>query len=116
MISYRVSMYRTLYLKLTMCKKVEPTYFVPFFQQLLLILLIITFHQKKGTYINCSKLPLPLPDRVVSQDIKVIPPKLNNDDKMTEDDLKVYKALNNCIIIKNWSNITKLFHKMILTT
>ena len=99
MISYRVSMYRTLYLKLTMCKKVETTYFVPFFQQLLLILLIITLHQKKGTYINCSQLPLPLPGRVVSQDIKVIPPKLNNDDKMAEDDLKVYKAFNNCIIV-----------------
>ena len=98
MISYRANMYRTLYLKLTMCKKVEPTYFVLFFQQLLLILLIITLHQKKGTYINCSKLLLPLPDRVVSQDIKVIPPKLNNDDKIEEDDSKVYKCLDNCII------------------
>ena len=97
MISYRVSMYRTLYLKLTMCKKVETTYFVPFFQQLLLILLIITLHQKKGTYINCSKLPLPLPDRVVSQDMNLIPPKLKNDDKIEEDDSKVYKTLNNCI-------------------
>ena len=97
MISYRANMYRTLYLKLTMCKKVEPTYFVPFFQQLLLILLIITLYQKKGTYINCSKLLLPLPDRVVSQDMKVIPPKLKNDDKIEEDDSKVYKTLNNCI-------------------
>ena len=72
-----------------MCKKVEQTYFVLIFQQLLLILLIITLHQKKGTYINCSKLQLPLPDRVVSQDIKVIPPKLNKERRTEENDLKV---------------------------
>ena len=80
-----------------MCKKVWPAYFLFFFEQVLVILLIITFYQKKGTYINCSKLLLPLPDRVVSQDMKVIPPKLKNDDKIEEDDSKVYKTLNNCI-------------------
>ena len=73
-----------------MCKKVWPTYFLFFFEQVLVILLIITFYQKKGTYINCSKLLLPLPQRVVSQAIKVIPPKLN-DDKTERDNSKVYK-------------------------
>ena len=76
-----------------MCKKVLPTYFVHFSQQLLLILLNITLHQKKGTYINCTKLQLPLPERVVNQVIKVIPPKLN-DIPTENDELKVYKTRN----------------------
>ena len=75
-----------------MCKKVVPTYFVPFFHQLLLILLNITLHQKKSTYINCTKFRLPLPERVLSQGIKVIPPKPNNN-PTERDDLKVYKTI-----------------------
>ena len=88
MTSHTLDTCRTLYLTLKMCKKVWPTYFLFFFEQVLVILLIITFHQKKGTYINCSKLLLPLPQRVVSQAIKVIPPKLN-DDKTERDNSKV---------------------------